>query len=63
MPASREDMIRETERVMPENSIPWIAGFTSEDGAIRTACAYYVIFSLIAALQVASWHYSNDLEL
>jgi hypothetical protein len=37
MPASREEMIRETERDM-ENAIPWIAGFTSEDGAIKTAC-------------------------
>ncbi|XP_059477825.1 esterase E4-like [Neocloeon triangulifer] len=37
LPASREALIRETERMIPENSIPWIVGYTSHDGAIRTA--------------------------
>lgn len=44
LPASREELIRETERIIPDNSVPWMAGFTSEDGAIKTACTCTTLF-------------------
>ncbi|XP_065347264.1 esterase E4-like [Cloeon dipterum] len=37
LPAAREKLIERIETLTPFNSIPWIVGYTSHDGAIRTA--------------------------